>query len=157
MTKLTSLETEVIGLFVHLARLLSVPKSVAEIYGLLFIAVEPLAMEDIIERLNLSKGSASQGLKLLRGLGAVQVVYVGGKRNDHYEAETELRKLVDGFLKDKIEPHFHTGGERLSRIESLVNEAHPTNGDVVLARLEKLKRWKQTGREFLPLALKCLR
>lgn len=157
MIELTSLETEVIGLFVHLARLLSVPKSVAEIYGLLFIAVEPLAMEDIIERLNLSKGSASQGLKLLRGLGAVHVVYVGGKRNDHYEAETELRKLVDGFLKDKIEPHFHTGGERLSRIESLVNEAHPTNGDVVLARLEKLKRWKQTGREFLPLALKCLR
>ena len=156
MIELTSLETEVIGLFVHLARLLNIPKSVAEIYGLLFIAPEPLAMEDIIGRLNLSKGSASQGLKLLRGLGAVQVVYVGGKRNDHYEAETELRKLVNGFLKDKLEPHFHTGGERLSRIETLAKEAVSTNGDIVLARLEKLKSWEQTGREFLPMALKCL-
>ena len=156
MIELTSLETEVIGLFVHQARLLNIPKSVAEIYGLLFIAPEPLAMEDIIGRLNLSKGSASQGLKLLRGLGAVQVVYVGGKRNDHYEAETELRKLVNGFLKDKLEPHFHTGGERLSRIETLAKEAPSTNGDIVLARLEKLKSWEQTGRAFLPMALKCL-
>ena len=33
-------------------------------------------MDTLIERLNLSKGSASQGLKYLQDLGAVQIVYV---------------------------------------------------------------------------------
>src|SRR2546421_3286977 len=88
---LSPLETEVIDLFVQLSRLLGQPRSLAEIYGLLFISAQPLAMDDLIERLGMSKGSASQGLKFLHNLGAVRTVYVPGDRRTHYEAVAELR------------------------------------------------------------------
>src|SRR5450759_3377264 len=93
----TELEAEVIGLFVQLSRVLGQPRSFAEIYGLLFISGHPLAMDHLIERLNLSKGSASQGLKFLRNIGAVRMVYVAGERRVHYEAVAELRNLVTRF------------------------------------------------------------
>src|SRR5262245_15236674 len=83
---LTPLETEIIDLFVQLSRLLGQPRSLAEIYGLLFISAQPLSMDDLIARLQLSKGSASQGLKFLRALGAVRMVYIAGDRRVHYEA-----------------------------------------------------------------------
>ena len=70
--------------------------------------------------------------------------------------ETELRKVVNGFLKDKLEPHLHPGGERLNRIESLAREAPAEASGVVLARLEKLKSWGQAGRQFFPQVLKSL-
>jgi HTH-type transcriptional regulator, glycine betaine synthesis regulator len=70
------LEVEIIDFFVQLSRLLGQPQSLAEIYGLLFISARPLAMDDLVERLHLSKGSTSQGLKLLRNIGAVKMVYV---------------------------------------------------------------------------------
>src|SRR5436190_23572761 len=105
VTPLTSLETEIIDFFVQLSRLLGQPRSLAEIYGLLFISARPLAMDHLIERLNLSKGSASQGLKFLRNIGAVKTVYVPGDRRAHYEAVAELRNLVTRFLRDQIVPH----------------------------------------------------
>ena len=153
---LSPLETEVINLFVHLARLLNCPKSVAEIYGLLFIAARPLATEEIIDRLSLSKGSASQGLKFLRGLGAVRLIYVAGRRSDHYEPELELRKLVGGFLKTKLEPQFETEDDRLTRIESFISQLPSSERERFSARLEKLRSWQMSGKRFLPLIRKFL-
>src|SRR2546425_4179831 len=86
---LSALETEIIDLFVQVSRMLGQPRSLAEIYGLLFISARPLAMDDLIERLRMSKGSASQGLKFLRNVGAVKMVYVPGDRRVHYEAVAE--------------------------------------------------------------------
>src|SRR6266478_5428805 len=106
---LSPLETEIINLFVQLSRLLGQPRSLAEIYGLLFISARPLAMDDLIERLRLSKGSASQGLKFLRNMGAVKTVYVPGDRRVHYEAVAELRNLLTRFLRDQIVPHLENG------------------------------------------------
>src|ERR1051325_7503619 len=102
---LNALETEIIDLFVQLSRLLGQPRSLAEIYGLLFISARPLSMDDLIERLRMSKGSASQGLKFLRNAGAVKMVYVPGDRRVHYEAVAELRNLVTRFLRDQFVPH----------------------------------------------------
>src|SRR5438034_4661994 len=119
---LTALETEIIDLFVQLSRLLGQPRSLAEIYGLLFISARPLAMDHLIERLTLSKGSASQGLKFLRNIGAVKTVYVAGDRRAYYEAVAELRNLVTRFLRDQIVPHLESGQARLERIAGLVRQ-----------------------------------
>ena len=87
--RLNPVEVDIIHLFVQLSRALGQPPSVAEIYGLLFISPNPLPQDDFIERLNLSKGSASQGLRYLLDLGAVRTVYVAGDRRVHYEAVAE--------------------------------------------------------------------
>ena len=65
-------------MFINFLRLIGLPKSVGEIYGLLFMAPRPMAMDEIMERLEISLGAASQGLKLLRSFGAVRVVYERG-------------------------------------------------------------------------------
>src|SRR6266478_2207600 len=119
---LNPLETEIIDFFVQVSRLLGQPRSLAEIYGLLFISARPLAMDDLIERLQLSKGSASQGLKFLRNLGAVKMVYVAADRRVHYEAVAELRYLVTRFLRDQIVPDLDQAHARLERMALLVKQ-----------------------------------
>src|SRR5437016_1786539 len=84
------LESEVIGLFVQISRMLGQPRSYAEIYGLIFIAGRPIPMDELIQRLGISKGSASQGLRFLRKAGAVKMAYVPRDRRVHYEAVAEL-------------------------------------------------------------------
>jgi hypothetical protein len=54
-------------------KIFGVPRSVGQIYGLLYSSREPLSFSDIVKRLGISKGSASQGLQLLRSLGAVNI------------------------------------------------------------------------------------
>jgi DNA-binding transcriptional regulator GbsR (MarR family) len=154
--RLKPLETEVINLFVQLSRLLGQPRSLAELYGLLFISARPLAMDDLIERLQLSKGSASQGLKYLRNIGAVRMVYAAGDRRAHYEAVAELRNLATRFLRDQVVPHFDHGQAWLERIADMVKQLPAEDRARVNGRVKMLQSWERNGRRFLPLVVKIL-
>ena len=63
---LSPLEREVIGYFAPWGEVLGVAPSVAQIYGLLYATATPMPFDDIREKLGMSQGSVSQGLKFLR-------------------------------------------------------------------------------------------
>ena len=147
------LEVQVIDLFVRGVKVLGLPKSVGEIYGLLYISPVPLALDTLVERLRMSKGSASQGLKFLRNLGAVKPVYVAGDRRDHYEAQTELKKLVAGFMKGELQPHLEDGSQRLEQLQNLVSDGQggSEHDEFYRSRISKLSSWQARGSELLQL------
>ena len=60
------LEVESIDFFVRMMSILGLPRSVGEIYGVLYFAESPMSMDEISSRLKISMGSTSQGLKTLR-------------------------------------------------------------------------------------------
>ena len=155
-TPLNPVELEVIHLFVQLSRALGQPPSVAEIYGLLFISPKPLPQDDFPERLNLSKGSASQGLRYLLDLGAVRTVYVAGDRRAHYEAVAELRNLVNRFLRQQVLTYFDDSEERLDRIQAGARELPASEREFALARIRMLKSWQRNAKRLLPLILMIL-
>ena len=154
--RLNPVEVEIIHLFVQFAGALGQPRSIAEIYGLLFSSEKALAMDTIIERLHLSKGSASQGLKYLQDLGAVRTVYVASDRRTYYEAVGELRNLASRFLRQQVLIHFDGSVSRLDRIAAQTQELSDGQRKHVMERIRVLRRWERTGRRILPLALAML-
>ena len=155
-SRLQPVEVEIIHLFTQFAAVLGQPRSVAEIYGLLFASEKPLVMDTLIERLNLSKGSASQGLKYLQDLGAVRTIYVAGDRRTHYEAVAELRKLAGRFLRQQTLTHFEDADTRLDRIAALTQKLSDEQKKHIADRISLLRRWERTGRRILPFVLKML-
>lgn len=155
-SRLQPVEIEIIHLFIQFAAALGQPRSTAEIYGLLFVSEKPLAMDTMIERLNMSKGSASQGLKYLQDLGAVRTVYVAGDRRTHYEAIAELRKLAGRFLRQQLLTHFEDTESRLDRIAALTQKLSEEQRKHIAERISLLRRWERTGRRVLPFFLKML-
>jgi len=153
---LNPVEVEVIHLFVQLSRALGQPPSVAEIYGLLFISPKPMPQDDFIERLNLSKGSASQGLRYLLDLGAVRTVYVAGDRRAHYEAVAELRNLANRFLRQQVLTYFDDSGTRLDRILTGVRELPEAEREFAITRVRMLKSWEKNAKRIMPLVLTIL-
>ena len=154
--QLGPIELEVIQLFVQFSRALGQPRSVAEIYGLLFVSHRPLDMDSLIEQLQLSKGSASQGLKYLQDLGAVRAVYVAGERRTHYEAIAELRNLVGRFLRQQVMPHFEGSESSLDRMASEAQKLSGERRKHINARLKLLRSWERNGRRVIPFVLKML-
>lgn len=155
-SRLEQVEREVVDLFVRLAEVAGLPRSVGEIYGCLFICPDPLPMDALMERLHLSKGAVSQGLRLLRSFGAVRTVYVPGDRRDHFTAERELRKLVSGYLQEKVVPHLRSGDERLKVIRALVAEANGGARKALQERVAQLSRWHRRAEQIIPLLLRML-
>ncbi len=149
---LSSWETAVIDLFLNAATSVGLPKSVGQIYGLLFCRDEPLAMDEIMELLSVSKGSASQGLRSLRQLGAVKSQFLPGQRKEHFVAEIRLRKLVSGFLKEQTEPHLEKGKARLNHLQELVDATEDRNSaERGRKRTNVLASWHRQVGKLLPL------
>jgi DNA-binding transcriptional regulator GbsR (MarR family) len=144
-------EREVVEFFVHLGKYLSLPRSVGEIYGLLFATGDRLTLDDLVVRLGMSKGSASQGLRMLRGAGAVRITHQPGDRKDYYEAEAELPALIRGFLRDQLVLKLEHADRRLDRLRSIVDD--PRNGAPkgLSVRVERLQSWQNKARRLVPL------
>ena len=144
------LEIESIDFFVRMMSMLGMPRSVGEIYGLLYFSRSPLPMDQIVSRLGISLGSASQGLKTLRSLKAVRTSYVPGDRRDHYLAETEFRRLFSNFIKEEILPHMESAQDRINRMEDSLTEVNTDDDEFYKIRIEKLKRLSRAGSRLLP-------
>ena len=153
---MNKIELEIISIFVRLADLLNLPKTVGEIYGLLFISEDPMCLDDLMNKLKISKGSTSQGLKILRSFGALKKIYIPGDRKDYYLAEDSLRKIANGFANEQIQPHLESGSERLEYIRGLIIEDDKLNKKFVKEKIKKLENWEKKVNMFLPLALKLI-
>jgi DNA-binding transcriptional regulator GbsR (MarR family) len=149
-------EVEAMHLFVQISRALGQPPSVAEIYGLLFISPRPLNQDDLINRINLSKGSTSQGLRYLLDLGAARTVYMPGDRRAHYEAVAELRNLASRFLRQQVFSYFDDSGERLERLTEAAKKLEGEQRDFALARVKMLKSWRRNASMILPVLTRLL-
>lgn len=152
-----ALELESIDFFVRLMSLLGLPRSVGEIYGLLYFNPEALTMDQVASRLEISIGSASQGLKTLRSLKAVKTSYVQGDRRDHYRAESEFRRLFSTFLNDEILPHLESAKDRIKRMEQEMPMETSENFEFYNIRIEKLKRLTKASGRLLPALARLLK
>ena len=154
---LSPVEVALVEFFVSLADMAGMPKSVGEIYGLLFSSEESLAMDEIIAKLGLSKGSASQGLRFLRDCQAVRTVYRVGDRRDFYEPELGLRNLAAGLLKEKIGPRLAEGAKKLAQLEEIIAKETPNLRKVHENRIGRIRSWQKAGQRIIPFALKFLK
>jgi DNA-binding transcriptional regulator GbsR (MarR family) len=168
---LPDFERECMELFAEVAQILSIPRSLGLIYGLLFASPQPLSFTDIVERLDISKGSASQGLQLLRAFGAVRSArhddgtgaiglegekrrprWTKGGRREQFMPELGLRRLIGGLLREKIEPVLSGGDIRMRRLRECAKQAAEEPGaKFSLQRVKQLEKWRREMRMLLPL------
>ena len=151
--RIFDLESELILFFVNAAQAIGLPKSYGEIYGLYYASDEPLTLDEVIERLQISKGSASQGIRFLKSINALNTVYHPGDRRDHHIAESSLRRIADGLIQQKIAPQLQEGAQRLKALKS----EYPTADLKPLKeKLNNIESWSKKANLLLPFVSKFL-
>lgn len=95
----------------------------AQLYAVLYLSAKPLSLDDMVERLKISKGSASVNIRALERYGVVRRVWVKGTRKDYYEAESDISKVI----MDRIQA---MAKARLSEVNSMINSSHEALGRV---------------------------
>lgn len=151
-------ELEVISFFYDGAEIVGAPKSLGLIYGLCFATATPLTFADIENRLSISKGSISQGLRVLVEIGALKRVESSDRRI-YFAPDLELRKLATLFIEERLGKHLSVGSERLKRMR---NAAAQSDGEAaslreLTARIKVLQDWHQKSKAVLPMIKGMLR
>jgi len=75
--------------------------TMAQIHALLFITGEPMAMDDIIDRLGISRGNASMNLRDLMDWGVVRRFRKSGDRRDTYVADTDPIIMISRVVRER--------------------------------------------------------
>ncbi|MBN2452660.1 MAG: ArsR family transcriptional regulator [Candidatus Omnitrophica bacterium] len=128
---------------------------IAQLYAVLYLSDKPLSLDEIVEKLKVSKGNVSVNIRVLENWGAVNSVWVKGSRKDYYEANLDvksfmLRKIkevmkrrldetsdiVDGF-KDMIRAQGANETEEEKRVKTIFEDR--------LKKIEELKSFATTA------------
>jgi DNA-binding transcriptional regulator GbsR (MarR family) len=71
-----------------------------QIYALLFLSDEPLSLDEIAEKLSVSKSNVCINIRLLEDFDLVRKVWVKGSRKDYYAVERVYpKKVIRDFLE----------------------------------------------------------
>jgi DNA-binding transcriptional regulator GbsR (MarR family) len=157
-----SYESGLVDIFADLAELFGNPKSYGQIYGLLFSSEAPMSMEEVAQRLDISQGSTSQGLRQLEAFGAVIKERNNGSRQALYTAKLEMKLLISGFLKERVIPRLESTESRIKALRqslpasSSALRSMPSALAAARFRLDRVAKWHRSARTILPIARKIL-
>jgi len=91
-------------------------RSVARVHALLMATEGPLSLEEIADRLQISKGNASMSLRELRTFGVVRQVEVPADRRDFYVTEPDVWTMFFRILKERKRREFDPALEAIHRL-----------------------------------------
>jgi DNA-binding transcriptional regulator GbsR (MarR family) len=85
-----------------------ISRTMAEIHAVLYITGEPLSMDDLMERLEISRGNASMSVRSLLDWGIISRSHKRGDRKEYFQAEQDVwamfRAIVRERMKREAEP-----------------------------------------------------
>ncbi len=151
---------EMIEIGGRLSQVLGVPRSVGQIYGLLYFSSKPLSLSDLSNMLGISKASTSTGTRQLATWGAIRKVWIPGERKDYYEAVEDLVQLFTGSYTAHIKPRMISAESRLVKIEeSLKNDLKmqlisQEEHQFIVNRLIRMKKINKRLSKVIPIVEK---
>jgi HTH-type transcriptional regulator, glycine betaine synthesis regulator len=142
------LERDLITFWVQVSSLLGYPRSIGEIFGLIFISPDPLSADDIVAKLGMSRSGAGQGLKALQDIGAIKPVHQVASRKEHYQMQTDLGVLIKLLLNARILPKLEELAQQRATLDATVRAQGPAH---LVQRFDKLDRWRGKTAPLLAL------
>ena len=123
-----------------LASRFSLSPTVGQIYGLLYLSPQPVSLDEMVEKLGISKGSASTNVRVLESWNAANKVWVNNSRKDYYEANPDILEVVINRIKQGLRKRIEEVESRFkfTNIKNL-DLKNSKNSDFLKGRLKKLE------------------
>lgn len=131
----------------RLSSMVGLGRVMGQLYGMLFLSNRPLCLDDMVERLKISKGNASLNIRELEKLGMVRKVWIKGDRKDFYEAELDFEKILVTGLIEAAQRRMELVSNTVVETENLVKKAQAqlnreekATAELYIERLQTLKK-----------------
>lgn len=96
-----------------------ISRTMAEVHALLLISGQPLCTDDVMERLEISRGNASMSLRALVDWGVVARVHRRGDRKEYYAAEQDVWAMFRAILRERMKREVEPAVAALFEIRDL--------------------------------------
>jgi DNA-binding transcriptional regulator GbsR (MarR family) len=112
-----------VSLWEEMASTWGINRTMAKVHALLYCAEEPLNTDQIMERLDVSRGNANMNLRSLVDWNLVRKTERAGSRKDYYEAEKDVWQITARIIEERQRREVHPVRSRLEECaEVLVDD-----------------------------------
>ncbi len=115
-----------VSLWGEMASTWGINRTMAKIHALLYCVERPLNTDEIMERLDVSRGNANMNLRSLVDWDLVSKTQRSGSRKDYYEAEKDVWQITARIIEERQHREVHPVRSRLEDCaDLLVGEGEP--------------------------------
>lgn len=127
-----------------------------EIVALLYLDKGPKTLDDIVEALKISKGSASTNVRFLEQMKFIKRVRFPGERKDYFEFSTSMwgaiREALGYFMSTQVEDFRELNSKHLPAIERMLDTVAGESREQPLHMQKRLSDLEQLF-EYLNMAM----
>jgi len=119
-----------------LGSLWGINRSMARIQAYIIMSEDPVDLDTVADRLNISRGNASMCLKELRNWGVIKRVHISGDRRDFYVTEPDVWKMFFNIAVERKKREFDP---TLYTLRQLISEGDSAGNGNVQDRLTQME------------------
>jgi len=133
-------------------------RTMAQIHALLYAVERPLDTDEIMERLQISRGNANMNLRSLVDWNLVKKTHQIGSRKDFYVAEKDVWKITTTIIQERQRREIAPVSEALTSCIGEMKEGGPLSDPEArfLERMENMQEFMQVFDEFTEALLPFL-
>lgn len=114
-----------------LGTLWGINKAMAQIHATLFIAPEPMAMEEVMAELGISRGNASMNLRSLIEWGIVHKVNIPGERKEFFASEKDVTELARIIAKERSRREIQPTIKILKEVSNIADDGSKKTQELI--------------------------
>ena len=154
---MTEAQDVFLGKVNHICNRFGLNNIMAQLYAVLYLNNKPLSLNEMVERLKISKASVSINIRMLERYSMVRRVWVKGSRKDYYEAEADIAKVIIDRVKSMAQSRLLEVDDMLMSSYSILDSVASSNKEekeameVFRQRLDRLTKLQRKGHTFFKL------
>lgn len=131
-----------------------------QLEGLLFLTSGPMSLDEMADRLEVSKASISTNIRFLERLKVVRKVYHRGERKNFYEIAGDIWEIETEILKTLIKDELERFQKIVGRDDAFLADYQVADGEdaseleLIRDRVAAIREYLEAGEHLLGMLLK---
>jgi HTH-type transcriptional regulator, glycine betaine synthesis regulator len=130
-------------------------RTMAELHALLYITGQPLSTDDVMERLNISRGNASMSLRALCGWGIIRRLHKRGERREYFESLSDVWEIFSLIAAERKRREMDPVLETIKQCQKMIDAsslgkaaARQSSVQVTRERLEGMEQFMSVSNKI---------
>jgi HTH-type transcriptional regulator, glycine betaine synthesis regulator len=120
--QLKQVQDEFIRRWGEMGQTWGINRTMAEIHALLYITAQPLCTDDVMERLNISRGNASMSLRALCDWGIIRRQHKRGERREYFESLGDVWEMFSIIAAERKRREMDPVLETIKKCQQMLDE-----------------------------------
>jgi DNA-binding transcriptional regulator GbsR (MarR family) len=129
-------------------------RTMGEIHAFLYITAQPQCTDDVMERLNISRGNASMSLRALCDWGIIRRLHKRGERREYFESLTDVWEIFSIIAAERKRREMDPVLETIKQCRRMLDEAALGKSDARQESVQLTRERLESMEQFMEVTNK---